>query len=101
MIVVNATITSTEADIAAMKEAIAIMETASRAEPGCHDYTFSIELNQPNVIRITEQWESMQDLAEHFGLPHMAAFQAAMAANPPKSVEAKFYEATEISPPGS
>ena len=99
MIVVNAVIESTESDIAAMKAAIATMEEKSRAESGCYDYTFSVELNNPNVIRITEKWESMESLGAHFKEPHMAEFQQAMAANPPKSVEAKFYEVTEVAPP--
>ena len=101
MIVVNAIIKATAANIDAMREAIAAMEAASRAEAGCQDYTFSVELNNPNVLRITEKWDSMDDLAAHFGMPHMADFQAAMAANPPESVEAKFYEVTEVGPPGA
>lgn len=100
MIVVNATIKATAETIEAMKDAIATMETASRAEPGCHDYTFSVELNDPGVMRITECWEDMDALAAHFAMPHMADFRAAMAANPPESVEAKFYEATPTAPPG-
>ena len=100
MIVVNATITTTADNIAAMKEAIATMEAASRAEDGCDDYTFSVELNDPNVIRVTERWASMEALAAHFATPHMAEFQAAMATNPPSAVDAKFYEATEVTPPG-
>lgn len=100
MIVVNATIKATPDTIEAMREAIATMETASRAEPGCHDYTFSVELNDPSVMRITEKWDDMDALGAHFGMPHMADFQAAMAANPPESVEAKFYEVTEVAPPG-
>jgi len=100
MIVVNAKIESTAADIAAMQPAIAAMETASRAEAGCHDYTFSIELNNPDVLRITERWDDMAALEAHFGMPHMAQFQAAMGAHPPKSVTASFYEAEEVSPPG-
>ena len=101
MIVVNAVIETTAENIAAMKEAIAIMEKKSQAEAGCHDYTFSVELNNPDVIRITEKWETMEALAAHFQEPHMADFQAAMAANPPKAVNASFYEATEVGPPGS
>ena len=76
------------------------MEAASRAEPGCHDYTFSVELNDPGVLRITESWENMDALAAHFNMPHMQTFQAAMAEHPPHSVEAKFYEASEVTPPG-
>ena len=101
MIVVNAVIEATEETIEAMKEAIAEMETKSRAEAGCHDYTFSVELNNPSVIRITEKWDSMADLEAHFKEPHMAEFQQAMGAHPPKSVVANFYEATQIPGPGS
>ena len=63
-----------------LKPAIAAMEAASRAEPGCEDYTFSVELNNSGVIRITERWRDMQALAEHFATPHMATFGAAMGA---------------------
>ena len=99
MIVVNAIIESTEESIAGMKEAIAVMEEKSRAESGCIDYTFSVELNRPSVLRITEKWVDQAALQAHFDEPHMADFQAAMAAHPPKSVTASFYEASEIDMP--
>ncbi len=101
MIVVNATVTASAATIDALKAAIADMERASRAEAGCHDYTFSVELSNPDVLRITERWESMAALKAHFATPHMASFRAAMAEHPPKSVEAKFYQAEEVAPPGA
>ena len=98
MIVVNAVIQSTQEDINAMQSAIKTREEASRAEAGCEDYTFSVELSDPTVIRITEKWQSLEALQAHFGLPHMAEFQSAMGANPPKSLDVKFYEVTEIEP---
>lgn len=96
MIVINAIITTDEASIAAMKEAIGKMEQASLAEDGCHEYCFSVELNNPGKIRITERWESADDLKAHFATPHMAEFQAAMAANPSGGTEVHCYEATEV-----
>lgn len=99
MIVVNGTIESTEADIDAMKAAIAAMEAASRQESGCIDYTFSVELSNPTMMRITEKWESLEALQAHFNEPHMADFRKAMAAHPPKSTDVTFYEATEIDRP--
>ncbi len=101
MIIVNAKIVADPATIDAMREAIAVMETASRAEDGCDDYTFSVELNDPACMRITESWHSMDALAAHFATPHMAAFQQAMQAHPPKEVTAHFYEATEVPGPGA
>lgn len=99
MIVVNGIIESSEESIDAMKQAIATMEKASRQESGCIDYTFSVELSNPVMIRITEKWESMDALKAHFGEPHMAEFQKAMAAHPPKATDISFYEATEVDRP--
>ncbi len=96
MLVVNATIESSEADIDAMRDAIAKMEAASRAEAGCHDYTFSVELGNATQLRITECWEDADALRAHFQTPHMAEFQGAMAANPPKDIAVHCYEVSEI-----
>ena len=98
MIVVNAIVTSTQEDIVALQSAISTMEAASREEAGCLDYTFSVELNNPNVLRITEKWQSLDDLKAHFATPHMAEFQGTMGANPPANLDVCFYEAEEIQP---
>ena len=100
MIVVNVAVDIDPEHLPAMKEGIATMEAASRQEDGCLDYTFSVELNDPSRLRITEKWESMDALAAHFQAPHMGAFQALMASYPPKGMEAFFYEAEEVTPPG-
>ena len=47
-------------------------------------------------FRITEKWNSVDDLKAHFAEPHMATFQAAMADNAPASLDVKFYEVKEI-----
>ena len=96
MIVVNVIVTSTEADIQALRGALDAVETASRAEPGCLDYTFSVELNNAAVLRITEKWQSLDDLKAHFEMPHLAEFRKAIAEHPPKDMQASFYEAKEI-----
>jgi len=96
MIVVNARIEATPETVAALKDAMLAMQSATLAEPGCEDYRFSVELANPGAIRITERWTAKAALQAHFATPHMAAFQAAMQAHPPKEVSACFYEATEI-----
>jgi quinol monooxygenase YgiN len=98
MIVVNAVVRSRQEDILALQHAISVMEVASRAEAGCDDYTFSVELNDPNALRITEKWHSVEALKAHMETPHMAEFQKAMGAHPPASMELKFYEVQEIQP---
>ena len=97
MIVVNARLPSTPENIKAMREAIVVMQKASLAEDGCEDYNFSVEVDDSSVMRVTERWTSREALAAHFQTPHMATFQAAMAANPaPGAPEIHFYEAVEI-----
>ena len=98
MIVVNAIVKTTSKDIAALKDAIGMMETASREEKGCVDYTFSIEVSDPNALRITEKWDDVEALKAHMETPHMAEFQKAMGGNPPASLDVKFYAVEEIQP---
>ena len=85
MIVVNGIFESDEASIAALKNALAQMEQACKAEAGCHDYTFSVELNDPTKIRLTEKWDDLDALRAHFQQPHMSIMREAMTAHPPKS----------------
>jgi len=101
VIVVNVMIESNATDIARVKDAISAMELASQAEAGCEDYTFSVELNNPDRLRITERWVSMDALAAHFKSPHMATFQAAMGTLTVTNREMNFYEATVTAAPGS
>ena len=99
MIVVNG-IFETDADsIDAIRSALAEMEVACKAENGCHDYTFSVEVNNPNVIRLTEKWDDLDALREHFRQPHMSILRDAMSKHPPKSSQVSFFEATELAPP--
>ena len=95
MLTIVAIVETSAEDIEAMKEAIAKMETASRAEDGCHDYTFCQEVSNPNVLRINELWESMEALQAHFATPHMAEFNQAMGAHPPKSMTLRLHELGE------
>lgn len=99
MIIVNAIVETDATSLEAVRQALATMERASRAEEGCDDYTFSVELNAPNRIRITERWQSEAALTAHFSSAHMAEFQQAIGQHPPKSMDLHFYEAREISFP--
>lgn len=98
MVVVNGIVRTTQEDIRTLQQAIATMETASREEEGCVDYTFSAEVSDPSVLRITEKWHDVEALKAHMATPHMAEFQKVMGAHPPLSMDVCFYEAEEIQP---
>jgi len=50
------------------------MAKTSRGEPGCIDYRFSIDIDDPLVVQVLEQWESAAALEAHFATPHFQAF---------------------------
>ncbi len=95
MITITAVIQSAAADIEALRDVLAEMETASRAEEGCLDYTFLQEVSDPDVLRINERWESMEALQKHFGTAHMAKFNEAISARPPRSMDLMIHELGE------
>ncbi len=74
MIVINVIVETNQANIAALKNTIATVEASSRAETGCQDYPFSVELNDPDKLYITERWENVAALQAHFATEHMATF---------------------------
>ena len=96
MIVLNVKIETNQGTVAELKDAVAAMEKASRAEPGCIEYVFSTEINNPTSIRIIEHWKDIDSLKVHFTLPHMAAFNEAIRKNPPKSVDVKMFDASAL-----
>ena len=78
--------------VSGVTDAVRKMEQASRAEPGCVGYSFSVDISDPSIVRVTERWRSMQDLSAHMGMPHMAEFQQAVVMLQPKSLTLKAYE---------
>jgi quinol monooxygenase YgiN len=52
------------------------MAALSRREPGCVDYRFAIDIEDPSVVRIFERWESQAALDAHFATNHFVDFSA-------------------------
>ncbi len=73
------------------------VEQATRKEAGCLTYTFYADLEDPNCLRIFEEWESDAALAAHFKAPHIAVFRAEMAEVKVLSRQLKKYEVSGAS----
>lgn len=57
--------------------AITMMEETHKEE-GCISYTFSRAIEEPDLMRIAEIWESQEALTAHSNSAHMASFNKAM-----------------------
>ncbi|MDJ0920261.1 MAG: antibiotic biosynthesis monooxygenase [Henriciella sp.] len=51
---------------------------ASRAEGGCIDYTYAIDVLDPHIMRVLERWDSWETLEAHFKMSHMEPWRAAL-----------------------
>lgn len=52
------------------------MLTASRAEDGCLEYSYAVDVAEPGLIRIFEAWRDQAAIDAHFQTPHMAAWRS-------------------------
>jgi len=58
---------------------IRAMADASRAEPGCLEYSLSFDSADENLVRVFECFTDEAALEAHRASPHMAAWRAAWA----------------------
>ena len=52
---------------------------ASRSESGCIDYTYALDVLDPQIMRVLERWQSWEVLQAHFKEPHMDRWRAALS----------------------
>ena len=45
---------------------------------GCIDYSYAMDVLDPDLMRVTEKWRDEDALRFHFATPHMAEFQQAI-----------------------
>lgn len=100
-IVVIGRFETTTETIDEVRQALLTMQEASRAESGCQDYTFSVELGDPAIVRLSERWDDEASLVAHFATQHMVEFRAALEGQAHWHGDVHFFEATEVPRPGS
>ncbi len=75
-----------------------VMETtirATRKEQGCIDYSYGVDVLDPDAILILEYWDDWAALEAHFTQPHMAEWIKALGEAGVVSRDIKFIEAGE------
>lgn len=61
--------------IAEARPAMERVIAASRAEPGCISYAYAQDIGDPELFRVSEEWESRAALDAHFQMPHMSRWR--------------------------
>lgn len=57
-------------------EALRELARKTSAEPGCRRYVAARDLGDPDRFHLSELWDDIGALADHFASSHMAAFSA-------------------------
>lgn len=78
-VIVSGWIDFDPADRDAALRAFAVVVAESRREPGCVDYVFAPDPDDPARVRVFEHWTSDAALVEHLTLPHVQDLRAAIA----------------------
>lgn len=73
MIVVEGTIRL--ADIEKAMPHMRAMIEASRAEDGCIDYAYAVDVLAPGIVRVSERWRDRAALARHLETEHIKAWR--------------------------
>lgn len=91
MIVVEGTIRVN--DLALAHAAMTVMIAASRAEAGCISYAYAMDITEPDLVHVSERWESREALAAHLLTDHIAAWRAQWGAIGISDRSLRLYEA--------
>ena len=77
------------------EQAIAMVK-ATNEEQGCMHYAFAQDIADPDLIRISERWDSPEALAAHGASAHMAAFNKAMGGVSREGADLWLYSAEAV-----
>jgi quinol monooxygenase YgiN len=97
MIAVMGVIEVGPGQVDALRGAMATMAKATRAEPGCMQYVFSVDIDSPDRVLVSELWQDDAALTAHFATAHMAAFNAAIAGADLRKVNVRKLEIAAVS----
>jgi len=100
MIFVSGRIELEPAHADAFIEAISAIVETTRKEKGCSIYAIARDVIQSNVVWISEEWETEEDLDVHLATPHVTDFLAKTASLTILSMDARKYQVSSVSPIG-
>jgi quinol monooxygenase YgiN len=92
MIIVKGEVRFGDGDIARLTPAFERNIAASRAEPGCARYAYAVDLTDPNLLHVAEEWSSEEAIDLHMQSPHMGALMAELGTATIESIRIDAYE---------
>lgn len=76
-VIIAGTVRVPPQNLAGIRPHMDAMLAASRAEPGCVEYSYAEDVVEPGLIRVFEVWRDQAAVDEHFATEHMKVWRAA------------------------
>ena len=70
MIIVKGEVRFGEGEIERLRPAFAKNIAATRAENGCEGYAYAVDVGDPDLLHVAEQWRDEAAIEAHMGAPH-------------------------------
>lgn len=96
MIIVTGEARFGDGEIARLKDALAANVAATRGEEGCLHYSYAVDIADPNLLHISEQWRDEAAVNAHMKAPHMGPLMAALGAAKIEKLSVKSYDASYL-----
>ena len=96
MIAISARITLAPEFTDAFGHAAAAIIAPTRKEAGCNYYAFGRDIEDANVILISEEWISEEALVDHLKSPHITDFLQKTQAMKMLGFEVKKYQVSSV-----
>lgn len=98
MIVVAGTVRIDTSKLDATRGEMAKMLAASRAEDGCVEYAYAIDVLDPGLVHVFEVWRDRAALDRHFQTPHMAQWRQSFPVLGIFDRKLNIYDVTGVAP---
>jgi quinol monooxygenase YgiN len=98
MVVIAGRVRLHQAELNETVRAGSVIAVASRAEPGCIEYRYGIDIEDLLVLQLFERWESAAALEAHFATPHFLAFSEVLLRAADGAAEFTRFEVSTAAP---
>lgn len=93
MIIVTGQVRFADGEIARLAPAFQDNIAATRQEPGCARYAYAVDVADPNLLHVVEEWSDDEAVTVHMNLPHMAELMSALGTAKIEAISINAYEA--------
>jgi len=98
MIIVTGEVRFADGEIPRLTPAFRTNIQATRGEPGCARYAYGVDLADPNLLHVVEEWSDEEAVNAHMNTPHMAELMTAMGGAKIEAISINAYEAHFLKP---